>query len=419
MKSSAQSGPGEEQQPEPPSSGPGAVGTAMEEHRRELVRRLGQGSGELRCFWSPGRVNLMGAHLDYNGGPVLPTSIDRGTYIALRPRSDGRVVLASTLEEATFEVDLCELPRQRLGRWSDYPLGVLLRLLERRAECGRPLPAGGLELLFGGDLPVGAGLSSSASICVGTALALGEAWGLDLGEQDHLDAALWAERNFVGVQCGIMDPFAVRLTRPGHLLWVDCKDESVEHLPLDASRARIVVADTGVRRELATGEFNKRVQQCREAFDQLAPHAPGATCLRDIPHAVLDARRADLSREVGLRAQHVIEEVERTFTAQGALLAGDLEAFGACITAAHASLRDLFEVSIPELDLLVEAACEWPGCFGTRLTGAGFGGCIVILMDASACEGFEEHLGRAFHGKFGRVPKVEFFRGAGGPREIE
>lgn len=392
---------------------------SLEAHRAQFLARYGGSLEGVRSFWSPGRVNLMGAHLDYSRGPVLPTSIDRGTFLAVRPRSDRTLVLGSTLEPAVLELDLDALPNGRQQAWSDYPLGVILRLIERRREAGLPLPRAGLDILFGGDLPVGAGLSSSASICVGTAYALGHVFGFGLSEQDHLDAALWAERQFVGVQCGIMDPYAVRLTRPGHLLWVDCKDESYEHLPLDASRARIAVADTGVRRELAASEFNRRVAQCSEAFEILRPFVEGATCLRDVPLEVVEGHLAELPAEVGRRALHVANEVQRTFVARTALLAGDLSAFGACITAAHESLRDLYEVSIPELDLLVETAADWEGCYGTRLTGAGFGGCIVALIDADATDGFSERLAETFTARYGRAPKVDFFRGAGGPREVE
>ncbi|MFT5290048.1 MAG: galactokinase [Planctomycetota bacterium] len=396
----------------------GRMTSSLELHRGGFLRRFGGDSSELRTFWSPGRVNLMGAHLDYNQGPVLPTSIDRGTFVALRPRKDRRMVLASTIEPKALEVDLLHLPGERQREWSDYPLGVVLHMMQRRQDAGESLPAHGVDVLFGGDLPVGAGLSSSASICVGTVFALDQVFGFELGYADHLETALWAEREFVGVKCGIMDPFAVRLTRPGNLLWVDCKDESFEHLPLDAKRVRIVVADTGVRRKLAFSEFNRRVSQCSEAYQLLAPYVPGATCMRDIPRELVEERLDQMSREVGLRALHVVQEVERTFIARQALTSGDLAGFGRCITEAHASLRDQYEVSIPELDLLVETAAAWEGCFGTRLAGAGFGGCIVALVDADACDGFGDHLVKAFQGRFGATPKVEFFRGAGGPREI-
>jgi galactokinase len=195
----------------------------------------------------------MGAHLDYNGGPVMPTTIDRGTWFAARLRSDRRVRLASTLEPGERECTLDQLPAHGSGHWSDYPLGVVQALCQQLdASSGAAVSASqiaGVELLFGGNLPIGAGLSSSASICIGTALALTRLQELNLTPRDWVDLALRAERRFVGVQCGIMDPHAIGLARAGALLWLDCRDGSHTWLPLDPARAGIAVADTCVRRQ--------------------------------------------------------------------------------------------------------------------------------------------------------------------------
>ena len=367
-------------------------------------------------WFAPGRVNLMGAHLDYNGGPVMPTAIDRGTFLALRPRADGRIRLASTLEPGVLEYELEALPERPERRWSDYPLGVLREMRARAREHGRP--AAGLELLFGGNLPVGAGLSSSASICVGTALVLSESWGLGLERLELVRVALAAERGFVGVQCGIMDPYAVGLARSGSLLWLDCKDESSAWMPLDSRQHTIAVADTLVRRELAQGAFNERVQQCARAFAALAPHQPGATCLRDVRLETLEAQRGQLDPLLARRAEHVLREVARTFAARAALEAGDLPGFGVEMTRAHASLKALFDVSVPELDTLVEAATECEGVLGARLTGAGFGGCVVVLLRRGAEPELLARLERRFQARFQRSPLLEFFGGDPGPREI-
>jgi galactokinase len=385
---------------------------ALAEHARRFRERH-PGSADPRLFFSPGRVNLMGAHLDYNGGPVMPTSIDRGTFLALAPRCDRRFVLASTLERETVELELDRLPERAHGSWSDYPVGVLRHIVQSVA------PASGLDVLFGGNLPIGAGLSSSASICVGTALALRRVWGLGGTMQDCIESALWGERQFVGVQCGIMDPYAVGHTRPGHLLWLDCKDASIEHLPLDSTRVVIAVADSGVRRSLAQGAFNLRVDQCRRAFELLEPFAPTASCLRDVPRALVESHAALLGPELLRRARHVTSEVERTFAARAALLRADLAEVGSLISATHVSLREDYEVSVPELDRLVELAWSWPGTWGARLTGAGFGGCVVVLLRPEACDGFDEHMARAFESRFGRRPWIGFFRGDRGPREVE
>ncbi|MFT7665618.1 MAG: galactokinase, partial [Planctomycetota bacterium] len=272
-------------------------------HRQDFLERF-PGTGDVRLFFSPGRVNLMGAHLDYNGGPVMPMTVHCGTFIAARPRTDRAVRMATSFGVECYELDLDRLPDRGVGAWVDYPLGVA-RLLVKQTES-----ACGLDILFGGNLPIGAGLSSSASICVGTAFALDQLWSAEFSPEVRVDAALNAEREFVGVHCGIMDPFAVGYARPSHLLWLDCKDQSREHLPLDSSSVRIAVVDTNVRRELAHGAFNQRVAECREAFEVLAKHADDATCLRDIPREVLEAHASELKPDVAKRAKHVLSEVE-------------------------------------------------------------------------------------------------------------
>ena len=391
---------------------------ALQLHARDFERIHGSQT-EARLFFAPGRINLMGAHLDYNGGPVMPTAVDRGTFLALRPRRDRRVVFASTLEEADeVELDLDALPSARSGRWWDYPLGVLVEMTTFAIARGLEARRTGLDVLFGGNLPVGAGLSSSASICVGTAFALDATWELGLERLDLVEAALRAERQFVGVQCGIMDPYAVGLARPGSLLWLDCKDRTSSFLPLDTDRISIGVADTLVRRELAQGAFNERVAQCREAFAVLSRRQTDAQCLRDVRFETLATYQHELSDACARRAHHVIPEVARTFAARDALLRGDVLGFGAEMFRTHASLRDLFEVSVPELDVLVESAAVSEGCLGARLTGAGFGGCVVLLVRKGREESVSARLVEDFARRFGREPRIDFYGGDAGPREI-
>lgn len=383
----------------------------LEPHAQRFLERFGPGARP-RLFFSPGRVNLMGAHLDYNGGPVMPMALDRGTFVAARLRDDERLTLASTLEGQAYSGTLSALPSSALGRWFDYPLGVIVHLLqESRAATG-------VDLLFGGNLPIGAGLSSSASISVGTAHALRTLWGRPPDPIASIRAALWGERNWVGVQCGIMDPYAVALSRPGHVLWLDCRDERYEHLPFDTEQMLIAVVDSGVRRELAKGDFNRRVSECREAFALLRQYEPEARVLCDVPAARVEASAGDLGPVLLKRARHVAGEVARTREARAALLAGDHSRFGRCVSDTHVSLRDLYEVSVPELDCLAEAAQAYPGVLGARLTGAGFGGCAVVVLTHRARAGLEEHLERQFAARFGRKPQVFFFRGAGGPCEV-
>ncbi len=340
----------------------------------------------------------------------MPAAIDRGTLVATALRSDKNLVLRSTLDGRVFEAPLDALPERAQGAWFDYPLGVARHLLPAGGACG-------VELHFGGDLPVGAGLSSSASICIATALALDAAWGLSLEPVGWVQAALAAERGFVGVRCGIMDPFAVGFGKAGAVLWLECKDETHTHVPFDSERLVIAVADSGVRRELARGEFNLRVEQCGRAFDALRPLAPEAQCLADVPAAALERGSATLDPVLARRARHVVEEVARARAARTALERGDPTAFGAAMTACHTSLRDLFEVSTPELDFLVQTAIEVDGVLGTRLVGAGFGGSTVILIEAGAEADLERHLARSAFGQGGGAP-LAFFRPDAGPREL-
>ncbi|MFT4539963.1 MAG: galactokinase [Planctomycetota bacterium] len=385
---------------------------ALERHATELERRFGPG-GPWRSFFSPGRVNLFGAHLDYNGGPVMPTAIDRGTFISLREGRPSRLRLASTLDDTNFDIGLDELPDSPQGGWYDYPIGVV-RTMRFALGADR---IGGIDVMFGGDLPIGAGLSSSASICVGFAFALNEFFDLGLDPIARIGAALDAERGYVGVQCGIMDPYAVGLAKPNHVLWLECKSGVYEHVPLDFERVAIGVADTGVRRELAQGEFNKRVAECAAAYEGLKAFDPQASCLAQISPAVLEEHAGSLDEALRRRALHVVHENARAYEARAALERGDLAALGDNMLRTHASLRELYEVSCHELDVLVEAAGSSSAIFGGRLTGAGFGGCVVILADPNRKELAREDLTRAFVDALGREPVIEFFGGDAGPRE--
>lgn len=387
-------------------------------HRGEFLARFGGRARGVRIYFSPGRVNMFGGHLDYNGGPVLPTAIDRGTFIALRVgergAGAGRLRMDSVFGEEGFEGDLSRLPAAPSGKWFDYPLGVVRAVLAARPEA----LDGGIELLFGGNLPVGAGLSSSASITVGTAFALDRAFELGLDPLERVAAALDAERGFVGVQCGIMDPYAVGFAAERCVLWLDCKDESFEHLPLDFQKLSIGVVDSGVKRALARGEFNRRVAECRAAFESLRPHAQGATVMRDVPQEVVEAHAHELEADVAKRARHVVGEVTRTFRAREAFLAEDFETLGALMTETHRSFQSLYECSCEELDVLVEAAIAQEGVYGSRLTGAGFGGCIVMLVAAGAEEAASRGVADAFQQRYGVRPATAFFQGDAGPREL-
>ncbi|MEZ5979404.1 MAG: galactokinase [Planctomycetota bacterium] len=378
---------------------------------REFASRFGGGERP-RAFHAPGRVNLMGAHLDYNGGAVMPMAIDRGTLALVRATRSGRVRLASVRERGEFDAPLDALPDAPTGRWYDYPIGVVRQLRDRFAG------GSGIDVLFAGDLPIGAGLSSSASICVVTALGVDRVLGGDSGPSEWIERALASERGFVGVQCGIMDPFAVGLGRPGHLLWLDCSDRSTEHVPLDAGRYAVGIVDSGVRRELAAGEFNVRVAQCGELLAILRGRDESVRWLRDVDPGAFERSRSSLPEVLVRRGEHVFGEFVRTGEARAALARGDVARFGSLMTQSHASLRDCYEVSIPELDTIVDAATDVPGVLGARLTGAGFGGCCVVLLERGATESLAEDVERTFMQRHGHRPTISFFAGGEGPREV-
>ncbi len=383
-------------------------------HAARALALLSAPSGSApRLFFAPGRANLLGAHLDYNGGCVMPVGLSKGTWLALRLRADGLLRLRSEqFPGEEIEVPLVGLRPGRTRRWSAYCEGAIYTAT--RAWGSLP----GLEVAVCADLPMARGLSSSASIECAMVYALSRVLEVESDEDEMIRLAHQAENRYVGVRCGILDQAAILLAEKDSLLHFDCLELTREHLPLPASRARIAVIDSGVRRELAGSAFNQRVAECTRALALLQEVLPGVTCLRDVRRAEFEAHRGLLDPTLVRRVEHVVGEVERTELGARALRRGDLPAFGAAITAAHHSLRDLYEVSTPELDALVEGAVAAPGCLGARLTGAGFGGCIVALVVPGAEEDFAAHVLADYRTACGRETEVQWFAPAGGPREV-
>ena len=348
---------------------------------------------------SPGRVNLIGEHTDYNGGLVLPVAISLETRVALRLRGDGRVH-GSSRERGVAQA---ELAAPRAGDWLDYPRGVA-RVL---ADAGR-IPRTGFDLRVETDLPEGAGLSSSAALEAATALALLGAHGVDVSAADRPQLALLcqrAEAEFVGVPCGVMDQFAVLCGRPGSALRLDCARLEARAVALPAALA-LLIFDTGVERSLRSGAYAERRAECERARAQ-AEAALGRTLgsLSDLHVAELGALARALDPVALRRARHVVTENQRVADFEAALARGELAAAGAALFAGHASLRDDFEVTCAESDALVADARELPGCLGARMTGAGFGGCTVQLVRAEDAERFAEALAERFRKRFGRTPR--------------
>lgn len=354
---------------------------------------------------APGRVNLLGGHLDYNQGAVLPVAIDRYVYLAAAPL-DERAVHLQALdlgEGVVFSLDNLEakvdLDGNPLPGWGYYPAGVAWALQEAGfTVCG-------MQGVYTSDVPIGAGLSSSAAVEV----AFATAWeSLSGWQMDCLELAQHcqrAENIYVGVNCGLMDQFTSACAVEGHALHFDTRDLTWGRLPLPKGTA-IVIADSGVRRELASSKYNQRRAECQRAVELLREYKPELSSLRDISAVEFAAYSMFLPAEIIPRAEHVVKEMYRVEQAVGALQRGDSRMFGGLMFAAHQSLRELYEVSSAELDMLVEIARELPGIYGARLTGAGFGGCTVNLVAAEQAEAFMQGLGTMYTERSGRQAQV-------------
>lgn len=348
---------------------------------------------------APGRVNLIGEHTDYNDGFVFPVAIDRATYVAARPRDDRRVhILAFDIgEEDDFDLD--DFGHSAAHPWSNYIRGVAKALL----VAGHSLA--GVNLLITSDVPQGAGLSSSAAleIAVGYAFQLLNRLNL-LGEELAL-LAQGAENNFVGVQCGIMDQFISALGRKDHALLIDCRELIARPVPLPHD-ARIVICDSSVRHEHGTSGYNIRRAQCEEAVRLLKPVLPKITALRDVSLHDLDQHGALLPAVVLRRARHIVSENVRVLESVAALERSDYARFGLLMNESHISMRDDYEITVPPIDLLVELAQAVPGCYGSRMTGGGFGGCTVSLVANSAVEAFATTVARSYAEATGKTATI-------------
>lgn len=343
---------------------------------------------------APGRVNLIGEHTDYNDGFVLPIAIERETLAAWAPREDGRLSFAS-LQQLGLEdqLDLCE-PIARAAethKWANYPRGTAAML------AGAGLELAPCDILFSSDVPIGSGLSSSASLEVATALALLAAAGADWDRWELAKLCQKAENEYAGAPCGIMDQAISALGQADHALLLDCRDGSHKQVPFALGEQVLLVVDTDVHHEIGDGGYGLRRAQCESAAAKL-----GLVALRDA-----NAKRLSKAQDDGLlegkelmRARHVVGEIGRTLRAVEALQAGDLNLFGELMIGSHESLRDDFEVSCEELDAVVETACRQDGVYGARMTGGGFGGCAIVLARADTSQAVADAVAVDFQQRF-------------------
>ena len=381
---------------------PGLVAAAFQEIHGSLPR----------LFRAPGRVNLIGEHTDYNDGFVLPVAIDRDTVVGAAPRQDRRLRVRSLNRGEVAEFDLDAPPERQRGIWLDYVEGVA-RVLEARGHR-----LGGAELVLRSDVPPGAGLSSSASLEVSVGLALLSIAGHRLPPIELAQAGQAAEHEYVGAQCGIMDQLVAVMGRPAQAVLIDCRSLEARPVPLALGRARLLVVDSGVKHELASSAYNERRVECGEAVARLRAGRPDLRSLRDLETDELGALSSLLPPALLRRARHVVSENRRTLDAAAALTGGDLVTVGKLMAESHRSLRDDYEVSCAELDLLVETAASQPNVAAARMTGGGFGGCTVNLVDEAAVGVVVGAVSEAFDRRFGRWPRTFVAQAAGGAGEI-
>jgi galactokinase len=339
---------------------------------------------EPRLFRAPGRVNLIGEHTDYNGGFVLPMAIEHATIVAAAVREDRKIRVCSLNINKQGEIDL-DTPEQKIrGSWLDFVEGVA-RILERRNVKLR-----GADLLISSDVPTGAGLSSSAALEISVGLALTETAGKTVDKVQLALIGQAAEHEFVGAKVGIMDQFVSALGKKGHALLIDCRSLQVEQIPFASSDAAVVICNSNVKHELASSEYNTRRAECEKGVEILQEFLPNITQLRDVSVENFEKYKTHLPEVIQKRCRHVVTEIERTLNAAEALRKSDFAQFGQLMQLSHESLRDDYEVSCRELDLLVEIAADCQGVFGARMTGGGFGGSTVNLVRREFLNEFAE-----------------------------
>ena len=365
---------------------------------KEFKEKFGS-EGDIRSYFAPGRVNLIGEHTDYNGGHVFPCALTIGTYAIVRKREDRNFRFYSTNFESlgVIEASLDNLKYDKALDWTNYPLGVVWAFIEK----GYPVDYGFDMLLFG-NIPNGSGLSSSASVEVVTGVALRDLFGYD--DISMIDIALfgqYSENNFNGVNCGIMDQFAIAMGKKDQAIFLDTSDLSYTYAPIKLAKQKIVIACSNKKRGLGDSKYNERRAECEEALAELQTKLD-IKALGELSEEEFEANKDLIKSEVRQRrAKHAVYENQRTLKAVDALKAGNLEEFGKLMNASHVSLRDDYEVTGIELDTLVENAWEQEGVIGSRMNGAGFGGCTVSILKTDCVDKFIENVGKAYLEKIG------------------
>ena len=368
--------------------------------------------GQPRIYRAPGRVNLIGEHTDYNEGFVMPAAINFSTFVAITKRDDSVVKIHSGIFKEQAEIDLEKNPPRTRNHWSDYPLGVAVKL----KEAGYAIS--GANLFVHGEVPLGSGLSSSAAIEVSTGLALLDISGVKIDRLKLAKICQKAENEFVGARTGLMDQFIACFGKADHAVMLDCRSLESRALPVPDD-VKLVVCNTMVKHELASSEYNARREQCEEGVRILSQHLPNVNSLRDVAPDDVERFRDELGDVVFNRCLHVTTENDRVLKAADALRDRDLKTFGKLMYESHQSLRDDYEVSCKELDVMVDLAKPIKGVFGARMTGGGFGGCTINLVSVEAVDEFIQTIQNGYAQATGKHAEVYVCSAADGAERVQ
>ncbi len=388
----------------------------MEVNEMKKAYKEAFGNEAEAVYFAPGRVNLIGEHTDYNGGFVFPAALSFGTYLLLRKNGSQAVNFRSlNIPGQQVQVSLDKLTEPLPNRsWANYPLGVFAQYVKRGVKFTE-----GYDIMIWGNVPNGAGLSSSAALEVVTAFALNDQLGAGLNRTDLAKIGQKAEHEFALVMCGIMDQFASANGKEDHAIFLNCDTLEFEHVPVKLEGVKVVISNTHSPHKLDSGAYNDRVAQCKLAVEQISTVRPikylaelTEADFKEVEHAITD----EVAHK---RARHVVSEVQRTTDAVKALQEGNLELFGKLMNASHVSLRDDYEVTGPELDTMAEEAWKIEGVIGSRMTGGGFGGCTVSLVKDEAIDKFIEEVGKAYEAKIGLKPDFYVAQIGDGAKKVE
>ncbi|HPT43442.1 MAG TPA: galactokinase [Paludibacteraceae bacterium] len=365
-------------------------------------------------YFSPGRVNLIGEHTDYNGGFVFPCALSFGTYLLIRKNGEKFVQFRSLNQPEVVKVTLDKLTERLEKSWANYPLGVFAQFVKRGYTFEQ-----GFDIMIWGDVPNGAGLSSSAALEVVTAYALNDQLGTDLNRTELAKIGQKAEHEFALVNCGIMDQFASANGKKDHAIFLNCDTLDFELVPVKLDGVKVVISNTHSPHKLDSGAYNQRVAECKKAVEQLNT-VRSIKYLAELTESEFEKIENAITDPVAhKRARHVVGEVQRTTDAVKALKEGDIALFGKLMNASHVSLRDDYEVTGPELDTMAEEAWKIEGVIGSRMTGGGFGGCTVSLVKDEAIEEFKEKVGKAYEAKINIKPDFYIAEIGNGAMKVE